>query len=242
MHRAAAHGAAALPGPAGGFGLERTSTGDRVVWSFLMIFALDLEGVLAPEIWPVLGATFGVSEFSLTTRDKADFTDLMSHRVAAACRAGLKLADLQRIAHAVEPFLGAREFMARLRMLGNVVIISDTFHEFSEPLAAKLGHASLFANRFELDAEGRITGFKLRIRGQKERIVSGFKSAGYRVAAVGDSLNDLSLLKSCDYPVLYRPAELLLREFPGVKPVHNLDDALAILEEARRQVDEDDAN
>jgi phosphoserine/homoserine phosphotransferase len=132
--------------------------------------------------------------------------------------------------------------MARLRMLGNVVIISDTFHEFSEPLAAKLGHASLFANRFELDAEGRITGFKLRIRGQKERIVSGFKSAGYRVAAVGDSLNDLSLLKSCDYPVLYRPAELLLREFPGVKPVQNLDDALAILEEARRQVDEDDAN
>ena len=242
MHRAAAHGAAALPGPAGGFARERTSTGDRVVWSFLMIFALDLEGVLAPEIWPVLGATFGVSEFSLTTRDKADFTDLMSHRVAAACRAGLKLADLQRIAHAVEPFLGAREFMARLRMLGNVVIISDTFHEFSEPLAAKLGHASLFANRFELDAEGRITGFKLRIRGQKERIVSGFKSAGYRVAAVGDSLNDLSLLKSCDYPVLYRPAELLLREFPGVKPVHNLDDALAILEEARRQVDEDDAN
>ena len=206
-----------------------------------MIFALDLEGVLAPEIWPVLGAHFGVPEFSLTTRDKADFSDLMRHRVDAASRAGLKLADLQRIAHAVEPFLGASEFLARLRGLGNVVIISDTFHEFSEPLAAKLGHASLFANRFELDADGRITGFKLRIRGQKERIVSGFRSAGYRVAAVGDSLNDLSLLKSCDFPVLYRPAEALLREFPGVTPVHNLDDALALLEDARRQVDEDDA-
>ena len=83
-------------------------------------------------------------------------------------------------------------------------------------LAAKLGHASLFANRFELDAEGRITGFKLRIRGQKERIVSGFKSAGYKVAAMGDSLNDLSLWKSCDFPVLYRPVEALAREFPGV--------------------------
>ena len=42
-----------------------------------MIFALDLEGVLAPEIWPVLGAHFGVPEFSLTTRDTADFDDLM---------------------------------------------------------------------------------------------------------------------------------------------------------------------
>ena len=206
-----------------------------------MIFALDLEGVLAPEIWPILGSHFSVPEFSLTTRDTADFDDLMRRRVAAASRAGLKLADLQRLAHAVEPFLGAREFLARLRMLGNVVIISDTFHEFSEPLAAKLGHASLFANRFELDAGDRITGFKLRIRGQKERIVSGFKSAGYRVAAMGDSLNDLSLLKSCDFPVLYRPVEALAREFPGVQPVFNLDDALVLMEDARRRVDENGA-
>jgi phosphoserine/homoserine phosphotransferase len=203
-----------------------------------VIFALDLEGVLAPEIWPVLGAQFGVPEFSLTTRDVADFTALMRQRVDAAARAGLRLADLQRIAHAVEPYLGAREFMARLRNLGNVVIISDTFHEFSEPLAAKLGHASLFANRFELDGAGHITGFKLRIRGQKERIVSGFHSAGYKVAAVGDSLNDLSLLKSCDHPVLYRPVAALVSAFPDVKPVYNLDDALAVLEEARRGMDE----
>jgi phosphoserine/homoserine phosphotransferase len=203
-----------------------------------MIFALDLEGVLAPEIWPILGAQFGVPEFSLTTRDTADFDELMRRRVAGAAKAGLKLADLQAIAHAVEPFLGARDFMARLRTIGNVIIISDTFHEFSEPLAAKLGHASLFANRFELDATGQINGFKLRIRGQKERIVSGFKSAGYKVAAMGDSLNDLSLLKSCDFPVLYRPVEALAREFAGVKAVHNLDDALALLEDARRKVEE----
>ncbi len=200
-----------------------------------MIFSLDLEGVLAPEIWPVLGVTFGVPEFSFTTRDIVDFEELMRQRVAGATRAGLKLADLQRVAHSVEPFLGAREFLTKLRGLGNVVIISDTFHEFSEPLATKLGSVSLFANRFELDAEGRITGFKLRIRGQKERIVSGFKSAGYKVAAMGDSMNDLSLLKSCDYPVIYRPSETLQREFPDVKPVHNLDDALAILEAAARQ-------
>ena len=209
-----------------------------MVLSAVMIFALDLEGVLAPEIWPELGEHFKVPEFTLTTRDMADFSDLMRLRVDAATREGLKLADLQRIAYAVEPFLGASEFLARLRTHGNVVIISDTFHEFSEPLAAKLGHASLFANRFELDADDRITGFKLRIRGQKERIVSGFQSAGYRVAAMGDSLNDLSLLKSCDFPVLYRPVEALLREFPDVTPVHNLDDALALMEDARRQLDE----
>src|SRR5207237_65629 len=87
----------------------------------------DAFRVLGPETWPVLGAHFGVPEFSFTTRDFADFDELMRRRVAAAARAGLKLADLQSLAHAVEPFLGAREFLARLRMLGNVVIISDTF-------------------------------------------------------------------------------------------------------------------
>ena len=203
-----------------------------------MIFALDLEGVLAPEIWPILGARFGVAEFSLTTRDTADFEDLMRRRVAGATKAGLALADLQAIAHAVEPYLGARDFLAKLRTMGNVIIISDTFHEFSEPIAAKLGHASLFANRFELDAAGHINGFKLRIRGQKERIVSGFQSAGYKVAAMGDSLNDLSLLKSCDHPVLYRPVEALAREFPEVKPVFNLDDALVIMQAAYRRLEE----
>ena len=226
----------------GGSFSEPTPAPGVVLVSASMIFALDLEGVLAPEIWPVLGAHFGVPEFSLTTRDIGDFDELMRKRVTAAARARLTLPDLQRLAHAVEPYLGAREFLGRLRTLGNVVIISDTFHEFSEPLAAKLGHASLFANRFELDTEGRITGFKLRIRGQKERIVSGFRSAGYKVAAMGDSLNDLSLLKSCDFPVLYRPVEALAREFPGETPVLNLDDALLKLEEAKRQVDENGTN
>ena len=118
----------------------------------------------------------------------------MRRRVAGATKGRLVARQPAGDRPRREPYLGAREFLARLRTMGNVIIISDTFHEFSEPLAAKLGHASLFANRFELDPAGHINGFKLRIRGQKERIVSGFKSAGYKVAAMGDSLNDLSLL------------------------------------------------
>ena len=203
-----------------------------------MIFALDLEGVLAPEIWPLLGHHFGISDFSLTTRDMSDFSELMRRRVGAAAAAGLKLEDLTRVAHAVEPYLGARDFISELRKVGNVVIISDTFHEFSEPLAAKLGGVNLFSNRFEVDREGVISGFKLRIRGQKERIVSGFKSAGFRVAAMGDSMNDLSLLQSCDFPVLYRPVQTLIDEFPNSPAVHNLDDALELLLGARGKLDE----
>lgn len=194
--------------------------------------------MLAPEIWPLLGERYRLPEFSLTTRDLGDFDELMRRRVAAARAADLTLRDLQAVAHAVEPYIGAREFIGRLRAMGNVVIISDTFHEFSNPLAEKLGGVNLFANQFELDERGHVVGFKLRIRGQKERIVSGFKSAGYKVAAMGDSLNDLSLLKSCDFPVLYRPVATLVEQFPGAPVVQHLDDALALMESARRKVDE----
>ena len=200
-----------------------------------MIFALDLKGCLAPEIWPILGTHFDIPELSLTTRDMADFSELMRRRIDATRAHGVTLKQLQGVAHVVEPYLGARDFLARLRQLAQVVIISDTFHEFSEPLVQKLGGHSLFANRFELDGAGTLSGFKLRIRGQKERIVSGFKSAGFPVAAVGDSLNDLSLLKSCDHPVLYRPVEALEAQFPNAPLAHNLDEALAFLQEAVRR-------
>lgn len=200
-----------------------------------MLFAIDLEGCLAPEIWPILGESFGLSELSLTTREVADFGELMQRRVDATRRQGLTLRDLQAVAHAVEPYLGAREFLFRLRAMGQVLIISDTFHEFAEPLAQKLGGHSLFANRFELDERGMLKGLKLRIRGQKERVVAGLHGVGFPVAAMGDSLNDLSILRACNYPVLYRPVPALLETFPGAPVANNLDEALALMEEAVRR-------
>ena len=199
-----------------------------------MLYAIDLEGVLAPEIWPVLGAHFDLPELNLTTRDFADFEELMHRRVDALRRRGVTLKQLQVVAHGVHPYLGAREFLGRLRAMGQVLIISDTFHEFSEPLVQELGGHSLFANHFELDGGGAISGFQLRIRGQKERIVSGLKSAGFMVAAMGDSLNDLSLLKSSDHRVLYRPVEALRQAFPDAPLALNLDEALVHMEAAAR--------
>lgn len=203
-----------------------------------MIFAIDLEGVLAPEIWPLLGQQFGIADLALTTREVGDFEQLMHRRVAATRAANVRLETLQAGAHAVEPYLGAREFLTRLRALGQVIVISDTFHEFSDPLMEKLGGHNLFANRFEVDEGGLLRGFKLRIRGQKERIVSGFHLAGFQVAAMGDSLNDLSILKACDFPVLYRPVAALREALPGAAVADHLDDALALLTAASRRFEQ----
>ncbi|HET9325747.1 MAG TPA: bifunctional phosphoserine phosphatase/homoserine phosphotransferase ThrH [Candidatus Eisenbacteria bacterium] len=197
-----------------------------------MVFAIDLEGVLAPEIWPILGVHFDIPDLHLTTRDLGDFDELMRRRVVATRERQLTLRDLQAVAHSIEPYLGAREFLSRLRAMGQVVIISDTFHELAEPLTQKLGGHSLFANRFQVDEQGLIKGFKLRIRGLKERIVSGFHSAGFNVAAVGDSLNDLSILRACDFPLLYRPVEGLRAQFPEATVALHLDEALVALQNA----------
>jgi len=191
-----------------------------------VIAAIDLEGVLAPEIWPLLADRFGVPELHLTTRDVGDFDELMRHRVAALKHAGLTLARIQEVAHSVQPYVGSQEFLQRIRRHCQVLIISDTFHELAEPLIERLGGVNLFANRFETDPSGTIVGFKLRIRGQKARVVLGFKSAGFRVIGMGDSLNDLSLLEAADHPILFRPVPALRERLPDAPVVQGLDEAL----------------
>jgi phosphoserine/homoserine phosphotransferase len=192
-----------------------------------MIAAIDLEGVLAPEIWPHLGEEFDIPELHQTTRDIGDFEELMRHRVSALDKAGLNLAKIQQAAHKVQPYLGSKEFLRRIRRHCQVMIISDTFHEFAEPMMDHLGGFNLFANRFETDANGRIVGWKLRIRGRKAMVIDGMRSAGFRVIGMGDSLNDLTLLQHADYPVLYRPVQALRDQLPNAPVVEGLDDALA---------------
>jgi phosphoserine/homoserine phosphotransferase len=193
----------------------------------LMIAAIALEGVLAPEIWPHLGDEFAIPELHLTTRDIGDFEELMRRRVGALDRAGLTLARIQQSAHEVQPYLAAHEFLSRIRRRCQVMIISDTFHEFAEPLVERLGGFNLFANRFEVNASGRIVGWKLRIRGRKAMVVEGMRHAGFKVIGMGDSLNDLTLLQMADYPVLFRPVPALREELPRAPVVEGLDEALA---------------
>lgn len=193
-----------------------------------MLAALDLEGVLAPEIWPYLAEHYGIPELHLTTRDTANFEELMTQRVGAMNKAGLTLADVQKVAHEVHPFLGAPEFLRRIRQHCQVMIISDTFHEFAMPMIDRLGGVNLFANRFVTDKFGRIVGWELRIRGRKAMVVDGMRQAGFKIIGMGDSLNDLTLLQSADHPILYRPVPALVEHLPNAVVVHGLDEALAV--------------
>ena len=59
------------------------------------IIASDLEGVLVPEIWIAVAERTGIEALRLTTRDVADYDQLMQGRMRILREHGLTLADIQ---------------------------------------------------------------------------------------------------------------------------------------------------
>lgn len=189
-----------------------------------MIIATDLEGVLIPEIWVQVGERYGIEELTKTTRDIANFKELMEHRIQVLRDEGLRLRDIQKVAREVMAFPGSIEFLSWARRQGQVMIISDTFHELSDELIWEMGGYNLFANSFVTDEDGFITGFRLRIRGRKWRVLEKLRESGFFVVAIGDSYNDLSMLKRADHPMLINPPEELTEEHPEIPVVSDYDE------------------
>lgn len=189
-----------------------------------MLIATDLEGVLIPEIWEEVAQAYGVEELSKTTREIPDFEDLMEYRIEVLRREGIKLRDLQEVASNVMAYPGSHEFLSWCRRQGQVMIISDTFHELSDPLIEEMGGYNLFANQFITNSDGMITGYRLRIRGRKWRVLEKLGDLGFFIAAIGDSYNDLSMLKRADHPLLFNPPASLEEEHPELPVVGSYDE------------------
>jgi phosphoserine/homoserine phosphotransferase len=121
----------------------------------MQIVCLDLEGVLVPEIWIAFSERTGITEFRRTTRDEPDYDKLMRWRLALLRQHGLKLADIQagdrRHGAAAE---GARDFLDELRSRYQVIILSDTFYEFADPLMQQLGRPRCSATAADHDERG----------------------------------------------------------------------------------------
>ena len=178
------------------------------------IACLDLEGVLVPEIWIDVAERTGIAELRRTTRDEPDYDLLMRGRLAILARHRLGLPDIQRVIAAMRPLDGAVEFLGWLRERFPVLILSDTFYEFADPLMAQLGRPTLFCHRLETDATGRITGYRIRLADQKRLTVRALHGLAFEVIAAGDSYNDTAMLAEADAGILFRPPENVVREFP----------------------------
>ena len=202
----------------------------------MLIVCLDLEGVLIPEIWIAFSQCTGIVEFSRTTRDEPDYDKLMGFRLALLRQHGLKLADIQLVIKGMAPMQGAKAFLDDLRSRYQVIILSDTFYEFADPLIQKLGRPTLMCHRLEVDADGFVTAYRLRQPNQKFHAVNALKSLNFKVIAAGDSYNDTGMLGAADAGFFIHPPAGIVAEFPQYAVHHNYADLQRSIDDAAQRL------
>ncbi|MGN0893077.1 MAG: bifunctional phosphoserine phosphatase/homoserine phosphotransferase ThrH [Oligosphaeraceae bacterium] len=178
------------------------------------IVAMDLEGVLVPEIWIAFAEKTGIPELRLTTRDVADYDELMRHRLAILKQHDLRLKDIQEVIAQMTPLPGAMEYMRWLTPKLPNVILSDTFYQFASPLMRQLDYPTLVCNTLTVDSEGHVVGYNLRQQNGKRHAALAFKQMNLKVIAMGDSFNDTAMLQEADLGILFRPSDKVRQQFP----------------------------
>jgi phosphoserine/homoserine phosphotransferase len=180
----------------------------------VQLICLDLEGVLVPEIWIEVSRRTGVEALARTTRDEPDYDKLMRYRLDLLRHHRLRLSDIQQVISSMAPLEGAPAFLDALRARNQVVILSDTFYEFAGPLMRQLGRPMLLCHRLEVDPEGFVGNYRLRMADQKRAAVRAFQGLNYRVIAAGDSYNDTAMLAAADAGIFFRPPPGIAAQFP----------------------------
>ena len=196
------------------------------------VVCLDLEGVLVPEIWIAFAKASGIPELERTTRDEPDYDKLMNFRLDILRERGLGLAEIQDVIATIDPMEGAREFLDALREKTQVIIISDTFEQFAQPLMRKLGWPTIFCNSLEVGEDGAITGYKMRCDQTKLTTVRALQSCGMETIAAGDSYNDLGMIRASKAGWLFKGAPSTKAENPDVPTLEEYDELLTAIESA----------
>jgi len=188
------------------------------------IACLDLEGVLVPEIWIEFAKVTGIESLKATTRDIPDYDVLMKQRLRILEENNLGLKEIQEVIATLKPLDGAVEFVNWLRERFQVIILSDTFYEFSQPLMRQLGFPTLMCHRLNVDENDRVVGYTLRQRDPKRQSVLALKTLYYRVIAAGDSYNDTTMLGEADAGILFHAPQNVIEQFPQFPAVQTFED------------------
>jgi phosphoserine / homoserine phosphotransferase len=180
----------------------------------MYIVCSDLEGVFVPEVWINVAEKTGIAELRRTTRDEPDYDKLMRSRMKILDQHGLKLHDIQEVIAQIRPLPGALEFIGWLKERTQLIVVSDTFIQFADPLMKQLGRPTLFCHTLVMDDTDRIIDYKLRQPDPKRRTVEALQSLKYQVIGMGDSYNDISMLKQADAGILFRPPQNVIADYP----------------------------
>ncbi len=192
------------------------------------LVALDLEGVLIPEIWIAVAERTGIEALTRTTRDEPDYDALMRYRLDLLDEHGLTMSLIDDVISGLEPLPGARDFLDAVRGQTQLIILSDTFEQFARPFMRQLGWPAIFCHRLVV-ADDRIVGYRLRQPDQKRRSVEAFHGLNYRVIAAGDSYNDTSMLAAADAGFLFHAPANVIAEFPQFPALDTYDELLTAI-------------
>lgn len=190
------------------------------------VVCLDLEGVLVPEIWIAFAEASGIPELKRTTRDEPDYDKLMNWRLNILKEHGLGLKEIQETIAKIDPIPGAKEFLDELRSMTQVIIISDTFTQFAQPLMKKLGWPTIFCNELEVAEDGTITGFRMRCDKSKYTTVKALQSCGFETIASGDSHNDLGMIEASKAGFLFKSTDAIKADHPELPAYEEYDELL----------------
>ena len=190
----------------------------------MKLVCLDMEGVVTPEIWIAFAEESGIPELRRTTRDEPDYDKLMRWRIALLRERGLGLKEIQNTIRAIDPLPGAKEFLDRLRAQTQVIILSDTFTQFAQPLMEKLGYPTIFCNELVVGADGMIEGFAMRCENSKLTTVRALQSMGFTTIAGGDSYNDLGMIQAGASGFLFRTTQEIKAAYPQLPAFETYDE------------------
>ena len=202
----------------------------------MQVICLDLEGVLVPEIWIEFSKRTSIPELARTTRDEPDYDKLMKFRIALLEQHRLKLADIQNVIAGMGPMAGAREFLDDLRSRYQVLILSDTFYEFAQPLMRQLGWPTLLCHRLDVDANGFVRRHVLRMPDQKRHAVNALRGLNFQVIAAGDSYNDTGMLSAAHAGFFIHPPESITKQFPQFPVTRNYAELTRHIDAAAEQL------
>lgn len=198
----------------------------------MKLICLDLEGVLVPEIWVAFAEASKIPELKKTTRDEPDYDKLMRWRLSVLKEHGLGLKEIQETIASIDPLPGAKEFLDELRSFAQVIIISDTFTEFAQPLMKKLGWPTIFCNSLVVAEDGEITDYKMRVENSKLTTVRALQSIGFETVASGDSYNDIGMILAGKSGFLFRTTEQIKADYPQIPALETYEELLNALKEA----------
>jgi len=194
------------------------------------IVCSDLEGVFVPEIWINVAEKTGIEELRLTTRDISDYDVLMKRRLAILDENNLKIDDIKAVIATMNPLEGAVKFLNWLRSRTQIIVVSDTFDQFARPLMEKLGWPTLFCHTLSIAPDGFITDYVLRQKDAKREAVISLKNLNYRTIGMGDSYNDITMLKEADSGILFNPPDNVKNEYPEFPVTFSYEELKSIIE------------